>query len=322
MSNPKRHSIHEFLRSGTLKGVLSFQQQNVPDGPPATVSVGDSHDVQNVTDSQSNQMHSVQPISLQDSGSASVLESGSRPQMQLALPPMHASTSAAAAASVSRVTAAAITYAAEVFGINVADEAELLALAVEAHSAPVDLPWLEYTDNEGFLYYFNSRTKETSWEHPATSMYRERLRLKQLELRSQIMSARVLSARASHRSDIDGAALHASGAATHHQLHYLNIGPAIRISINQHKSESGVELDSPETSQAKDDLHVIASTAQFSSLSQLLYAPKASLASGSGVGTSAAAPIAKVLAIKTSSLDVSINHLERFAHESHVSPFL
>jgi hypothetical protein len=321
MSVKKRASIHQFLRSETLQGLLAFQQSKRADVDDGISNLDQHHDEHVNTASQSGTSDSIQlslqPGSLQGPASSSHSKVNAEVPALRALPALQAST----ALSNDRASATIIKFASEVFGVEVADEPELLALAREAHIAPVDLPWLEYTDSEGYIYYYNSSTKETSWDHPLTAFYRERLRLKQLELRSQVMSARVLSARESQRSDIGVASHRHSGAAVdvkhNHHLHFLNLGPAVRISTDQPKSSQ--ESHHLASAKAHDAIHVAASTAQLSSLSQLLYVPNSSPAVSDVSISSAAPPIAKILAMKASSLDISINNLERFTHDLPIS---
>lgn len=302
----KRASIHQFLRSNTLQGLLAFQQEKLP-GSSAT-QPQNSKSIQLPQRSGSHQ-HGPDAVSLPISNA----EAPVIPSLRTMHPP--------AELIEKRALAAVVKFASEVFGVDVAEDAELLALAREAHIAPVDLPWLEYSDSEGYVYYYNSSTKETSWDHPMTAFYREKLRLKQLELRSRVMSARIMSAAPSHRSDINPADHRASAAALDKhrldQLHFLNLGPAVRISADQHRAAQ--EPHRSAEAKARDAIHVSASTAQFSSLAQLLYNPNASPAISSDSASSHAPPEAKVLAMKTSSLDVSINNLER-SNQNPISP--
>ena len=329
----RRTSIHAFLHSDSLQGLLAFQQEQRPGHAPSAskhdASLHDFMRSDSVQQLAASRSHLPGALASDDSNSDVQLPARlALPSIQdstadAALPAAHQPSPIPAHAAVPisnkpRVlprpvsnAATIIKFAADVFGIDVADEPELLALAAEAHRAPVDLPWLEYKDKEGYIYYFNSRTKDTSWEHPSTGAYRERLRLKQLELRSQIMSARVLSARASHRSAVDSANQSPSAAShLHHQSLFLNLGSAVRISSSQPVSQS--KGDNESSAEASDEISVIASTAQFSSVSQLLYIPNAAPSSPRDVTTAAAPPAAKILAMKTSSLDVSINNLQRF----------
>jgi hypothetical protein len=317
----KKKSIHQFLRSETLQGLLAFQQQNlsgVHDGTDNRDDLRDEHlnggfqsetgdSIQQSPQSGPPQVLAAAPHS---KGNAATSVSSALPKLQIPTVPTH-----------DRASATVIKFASEVFGVEVADEPELLALALEAHAAPVDLPWLEYTDNEGYVYYYNSSTKQTSWDHPMTDFYRERLRMKQLELRSRDISARALSTQTSHRSDADGASHGAAVDAHHrHRLQFLNIGPAVRISTEQHNGIQESHHSPPP--KAQDAIHVTASTAQLSSLSQLLYIPNTSPSVSGDPVSSTAPPIAKVLAMKASSLDVSINNLERFSNISPISLFI
>jgi hypothetical protein len=271
-STLKRSSIADFLQSSNIQALLAFQAAKSPSNALAEPIAAQA----SAAESQPNSIAQTQPL----------------PNTR--------------APSLDRVSQSVVHYASQVFGINVSDNAELFALAAEAYSAPVDLPWLEFKDSDGYIYYFNSRTKENSWDHPATAAYRERLRLKQLELRSQVVREVVLSSRLSQRGDVPGSA---GGIEPQLQLNYLNLSPAVRLGTDDHLASHNTSDKPPQdAAQALDSwMHVMASTAQLSSLSQLIFAPNRPAAPDAG----AAPPAAKVLAMKASSLDVSINNLQR-----------
>jgi hypothetical protein len=274
-STHKRSSIADFLQSSNIQALLAFQAAKSPSDALA------------------------EPIAAQASAAESQPNS-----IAQTLP-----LSNTRAPSLDRVSQSVVQYASQVFGMNVSDNAELFALAAEAYSAPVDLPWLEFKDSDGYIYYFNSRTKENSWDHPATAAYRERLRLKQLELRSQVVREVVLSSRLSQRGEVPGSA---GGMEPQLQLKYINLSPAVRLGTDDHLVSHNTSDKPPhDAAQALNSwMHVMASTAQLSSLSQLIFVPNRP-AAVDDTSAGAAPPAAKVLAMKASSLDVSINNLQR-----------
>ena len=280
-SNPKRSSIADFLQSSNIQALLAFQAAKPPSNALAETIAAQSSS----TESQPNSIAHTQTLS------------------------------AKRAPSLDRVSESVVQYATQVFGVNVSADAELFALAAEAYSAPVDLPWLEFKDSDGYMYYFTTRTNENSWDQPSTAAYGERLRLKQLELRSQVARDVVLSSRSPHRGDV---LVSAGGRVQQLQLNYLNLGPAVRIGTDNpldktdNRFASDKTLDSPPPDAAvalNSCMHVMASTAQLSSLSQLIFAPSRAAAFDDDTG--GAPPVAKILAMKASSLDVSINNLQR-----------
>mmetsp|Transcript_23391 Transcript_23391/g.53982 ORF Transcript_23391/g.53982 Transcript_23391/m.53982 type:complete len:275 (-) Transcript_23391:33-857(-) len=62
-------------------------------------------------------------------------------------------------------------------GIDVALDQDLLWLAQEAYNAPLPAGWIEYTSEQGQLYYCRQEFGETTWEHPMDQVYREAVSL-------------------------------------------------------------------------------------------------------------------------------------------------
>jgi len=57
-------------------------------------------------------------------------------------------------------------------GLDIEKDKEWLWLVEEAWMSPVPKPWLELSTEEGFVYYWNEETEQSSWNHPLDRIYR------------------------------------------------------------------------------------------------------------------------------------------------------
>jgi len=57
-------------------------------------------------------------------------------------------------------------------GMNLAEDRDLLWVAVEAMTAPLPENWSEHNTRDGQPYYYNKRTDHTQWEHPMDDYHR------------------------------------------------------------------------------------------------------------------------------------------------------
>ncbi|KAH0575672.1 WW domain-containing protein [Spironucleus salmonicida] len=64
---------------------------------------------------------------------------------------------------------------AEYIGIDVANEKHLLWIAEEGLKAPLPDNWIAAKTDDGDVYYQNTKTKESSWDHPCDSLYQEKV---------------------------------------------------------------------------------------------------------------------------------------------------
>uniref|UniRef100_A0A914VCV8 WW domain-containing protein n=1 Tax=Plectus sambesii TaxID=2011161 RepID=A0A914VCV8_9BILA len=84
---------------------------------------------------------------------------------------------------------------ADTIGIDVDNEPELMWIARAGITAPMPSDeWRPVETNTGDLYFFNFKTKESSWEHPSDEKYRkmvneERKRLQMRHKPSQPLSS-------------------------------------------------------------------------------------------------------------------------------------
>jgi hypothetical protein len=62
---------------------------------------------------------------------------------------------------------------AKYLGMNAEQDRDLLWIASQAMNAKLPPDWHEHEDGEGNQFYYNRRTKESSWEHPLDSYYRQ-----------------------------------------------------------------------------------------------------------------------------------------------------
>eukprot|EP00760_Papus_ankaliazontas_P001390 PhM_4_TR10462/c0_g1_i1/m.17759 len=61
-------------------------------------------------------------------------------------------------------------------GIDLEVHPDLYVLARDGLHAPLDLPWKSATAPSGDIYFYNTDTGMTSWEHPRDAEFRERAR--------------------------------------------------------------------------------------------------------------------------------------------------
>mmetsp|Transcript_95079 Transcript_95079/g.247647 ORF Transcript_95079/g.247647 Transcript_95079/m.247647 type:complete len:143 (-) Transcript_95079:270-698(-) len=73
---------------------------------------------------------------------------------------------------------------AEWLGIDPEADEDLMYLAVEGLKAPLTDDWKACQNAEGEIFYFNFRTGESSWDHPADATYRQHAEDKKREKRS------------------------------------------------------------------------------------------------------------------------------------------
>ncbi|XP_054169009.1 repetitive organellar protein-like [Oppia nitens] len=74
--------------------------------------------------------------------------------------------------SVDSVTDEDITLYAKQLGIDPTSESHLLWIAKRGLLSRLPFPWIAIEDSRGRLYYYNSDTSESSWEHPTDPYYR------------------------------------------------------------------------------------------------------------------------------------------------------
>ena len=55
---------------------------------------------------------------------------------------------------------------AKYLGIDPSSESSLLWIAQEAIQAPLPAGWSDHTDDNGNVYFYNSKTKASTWTHP------------------------------------------------------------------------------------------------------------------------------------------------------------
>ena len=60
----------------------------------------------------------------------------------------------------------------EFLGMDLARDAHLMYIAADALTAPIPPPWREYETPDGYVYYVNTKTGKSSWEHPLDSFYK------------------------------------------------------------------------------------------------------------------------------------------------------
>eukprot|EP00440_Ansanella_granifera_P068191 gb/GFBE01073974.1/.p1 GENE.gb/GFBE01073974.1/~~gb/GFBE01073974.1/.p1 ORF type:complete len:351 (+),score=62.96 gb/GFBE01073974.1/:1-1053(+) len=95
----------------------------------------------------------------------------------------------AAVAAVASTAPVASTASVELYGdlheyglslgvdIDAEGEEDLIGLVQEAFNAPLPSSWTEYMDESGRAYYVKEGSSQSTWEHPADSVYRELLEL-------------------------------------------------------------------------------------------------------------------------------------------------
>ncbi|DAZ95044.1 TPA: hypothetical protein N0F65_002778 [Lagenidium giganteum] len=74
-------------------------------------------------------------------------------------------------------------------GVDPDAEPELMVLVQEALLADVPEGWEQGETDDGTLYYFNTETEESIWEHPLDGHYRELIQAKKTELASTVVTA-------------------------------------------------------------------------------------------------------------------------------------
>ncbi|CAN8013101.1 unnamed protein product [Ixodes pacificus] len=74
--------------------------------------------------------------------------------------------------SPTRATKEDILLYAEHLGIDLPNEQNLLWIAQAGLEVSLPPPWYPVEDSQGRIYYYNSVTKETKWEHPLDSYYK------------------------------------------------------------------------------------------------------------------------------------------------------
>ncbi|KAG2853461.1 hypothetical protein PC119_g28514, partial [Phytophthora cactorum] len=70
-------------------------------------------------------------------------------------------------------------------GVDPDSESYLLPLVQEALLAELPADWEQGETEDGTLYYFNSSTEESIWEHPLDAHYRELIQAKKEEHAAQ-----------------------------------------------------------------------------------------------------------------------------------------
>ncbi|KAK8775899.1 hypothetical protein V5799_030757 [Amblyomma americanum] len=74
---------------------------------------------------------------------------------------------------------------AEHLGIILPDEQDLLWIAQAGLEVSLPPPWCPVEDPQGRIYYYNSVTKETKWEHPLDSYYKAMVKKERLKASSR-----------------------------------------------------------------------------------------------------------------------------------------
>jgi len=62
---------------------------------------------------------------------------------------------------------------ADFFGIDMANDMDLLWIAEQASEAALPEGWTEHDDADGNSYYYNADTEESAWEHPLDQYYKD-----------------------------------------------------------------------------------------------------------------------------------------------------
>lgn len=94
---------------------------------------------------------------------------------------------------------------AEHLGIVLPDEQNLLWIAQAGLEVSLPPPWCPVEDPQGRIYYYNSVTKETKWEHPLDSYYKAVVKKERLKAcaRTTIAESNVEDSGASLMSSLD-----------------------------------------------------------------------------------------------------------------------
>ncbi|GAB5359527.1 hypothetical protein AAMO2058_000551700 [Amorphochlora amoebiformis] len=61
----------------------------------------------------------------------------------------------------------------EFLGMDMEDDSHLKYIAADALTAPIPPPWKEYETPDGYVYYVNTVTGKSSWEHPLDGFYKQ-----------------------------------------------------------------------------------------------------------------------------------------------------
>lgn len=74
-------------------------------------------------------------------------------------------------------------------GIVLPDEQDLLWIAQAGLEVSLPPPWCPVEDSQGRIYYYNSVTKETKWEHPLDSYYKTMVKKERLKASARAATA-------------------------------------------------------------------------------------------------------------------------------------
>lgn len=74
-------------------------------------------------------------------------------------------------------------------GIVLPDEQDLLWIAQAGLEVSLPPPWCPVEDSQGRIYYYNSVTKETKWEHPLDSYYKAMVKKERLKASARATTA-------------------------------------------------------------------------------------------------------------------------------------
>ncbi|KAF4044672.1 putative WW domain-containing protein [Phytophthora infestans] len=88
-------------------------------------------------------------------------------------------------------------------GVDPDSESYLLSLVQEALLAELPPDWEQGETEDGTLYYFNSSTEESIWEHPLDAHYRELIQLRKDEHAAQVASQPTETIPEAHTETID-----------------------------------------------------------------------------------------------------------------------
>lgn len=80
---------------------------------------------------------------------------------------------AAAAAADSPLSADDVKEYGKFLGMDVEADSHLLWIAKEAMEAPLPEGWTQHEDKDGFVYFYNTGTEQSTYEHPMDDFYRK-----------------------------------------------------------------------------------------------------------------------------------------------------
>lgn len=136
---------------------------------------------------------------------------------------------------------AALRDHAKSLGVDPDAEPHLLALVEEALLADIPEGWEQGETEDGTLYYFNTATEESIWEHPLDAHYRELIQTKKSE------HAAASSSRTSSRSSSDSAAATESSSAKAEPALTTTTTPISSVEVYSFDEDSDDDVTAPAT---------------------------------------------------------------------------